>query len=581
MRLWQKYTLALAVVALVPLAVTTWRIVDHDVAELGQAARANHLATADVALTTLRALLDQASAEARTVGAAFALEGAPPEERERSAQAQLLGARALDNFTLYTPDGELVLSYGAPRAAAAAKATPPPSLGLDARKIAETERRLLGGVERRADGAPVLPLIVPIRRADGTLYAFLWTALDLTGLSARVAELSARRYDRRTDLVRVVDDQLRVIAAADPAALWTPLAGRGPLAGVNDSAPLKHDAALVVESVRDGGEALIGALVPLPELAWGVLVEEPRDQAYAAVARTVETALLFGGLFALFAIGLGVWAARALAAPVVAVSKAAQQVAGGDFAVRVAVRGSDEVGQMAGAFNGMARDLGDYRARLIEETRVRGNLSRFLSPDVVEQVVAGEGELKLGGERREITVMFADVVKFTDMVERHPPEFVVGLLNELFTIITEIVFKHGGIIDKFIGDCAMAIWGAPKAHDDDPQRAVRAAEEILRWLEVGNAKWRRELGHDLELAIGIHTGTAVVGNLGSDKRMEYTAIGDVVNAAARLERLAQPGQILMTAQTMTHVSGEFDAQSLGDVDLAGGRHKSEIFVLED
>lgn len=327
--------------------------------------------------------------------------------------------------------------------------------------------------------------------------------------------------------------------------------------------------------------AIIGAVVPLPELGWGVIVEEYAAEAYAAVARSARTALVVGLFFAALAVLVGIWAARRFAAPVVAVSRAAERVAGGDFEARVDVPGSDEVGRMAGAFNDMARDLGDYRDRLVEETRVRGNLSRFLSPDVVESVVVGAEELRLGGERREITVMFADVVAFTELIEERSPEFVVGILNELFTIITEIVFKHGGIIDKFIGDCAMAIWGAPRKHDDDPQRAVRAAEEILRWLEVGNAKWRNELGRDVQLAIGIHTGAAVVGNIGSEKRMEYTAIGDVVNVAARLERLARPGQILVTKNTMSHVSGEFDATSLGNIDIVGRNRTSEIFLVEE
>lgn len=581
MRLWHKYTLALVAIALIPLGITTWQIVSRNVDEIGLSVRNYHIATAELAASEIRGLVEQATAEARTVGASFALDTASPEARERTAQANLIGAHTLDNYTLYAPEGDLVLSFGAEREDGVAQSPPPASLDGDTRKIALDSGRILSAVVRRGDGAPVLPLVLPVKKADGELYAYGWTTIDLSGLSGVVSDLSARRFDGASELVRVVDSSLQVIAADSAEQLWQDLAGQGPLAGVSSGTVLRNPIAHTGDYTRPDGVEVISAVVPLTELGWGVIVEEYRDEAYAPVARAWRTALVFGSAFALLAILVGFLAARRLAAPVVAVSEAAQKVAGGDFAVRIPITSRDEVGRMGGAFNDMARDLADYRDKLIEETRVRGNLSRFLSSDVVDQIVAGEGEMKLGGERREITVMFADVVGFTDLVEQHPPEFVVGLLNELFTIITEIVFKHGGIIDKFIGDCAMAIWGAPRVHDDDARRAVRAAEEILRWLEVGNAKWKKELGREVELAIGIHTGTAVVGNIGSEKRMEYTAIGDVVNVAARLERLARPGQILVTESTMTSVSGEFDGQSLGNLDIIGRNRTSEVFLLED
>jgi len=580
MRLWQKYALALAAVAIIPLGVTAWQIARHDAGELSRSVREYQLATAEVALGAIRGLVDRGVSEARTVGAALAQPGTSSEARERAAEAHLIGAEVLDNLTLYRPSGELVFSMRAPRAGEAGT-PPPPTLGEDARRIAEDAGRVIGAVLAREDGVPVAPVILPVRDPEGAIYAFAWSAISLAELAAVVADLSARRFGGATELVRIVDERLRVIAAADPEAMWQSLAGVGPLEGVTTGATLRRDVAHTTTYRNPEGKELIAAVVPLPELGWGVVVEEYEEVAFAGVARLWRMAILLGSGFAVVALLLGVFAARRMAAPVVAISDAAQKVAGGDFSVRVGVAGRDEIGDMARAFNGMASDLGDYRDKLIEETRVRGNLSRFLSPDVVESVVVGSEELRLGGERREITVMFADVVAFSELVEERPPEYVVALLNELFTIITEIVFKHGGIIDKFIGDCAMAIWGAPREHGDSAMRAVRAAEEILRWLEVGNAKWRKELGRDIELAIGIHTGTAVVGNIGSEKRMEYTAIGEAVNVAARLERLARPGQILVTKSTMTHVSDEFDGVSLGDVGIIGRSRTSEIFVLED
>jgi class 3 adenylate cyclase len=175
--------------------------------------------------------------------------------------------------------------------------------------------------------------------------------------------------------------------------------------------------------------------------------------------------------------------------------------------------------------------------------------------------------------------MFADVVAFTPLTEQHEPERVVAILNELFTFMTEIIFKHGGIIDKFIGDCVMAVFGAPTSRDDDALRAARAAEEMMRWLEVGNARWKKELGFELQMGIGINTGEAVVGNIGSNKRMEYTVIGDTVNVAARLEALARPGQILLTEVMAEAIEDEFDTASLGEHQLVGKQEPIEIFAL--
>ncbi len=574
MRLWQKYAVALLFVALVPLAVTTWQIVTGNVNEVEGQIRDTYLATADAVKEAVASRLARAESEVRAAGRVLADRALGVEARVSLLQQILMDGGGSVAVAIYAKDGKRIL----PPPQAGEVHGHPVALGVDTRKISELEGRLVMEAIEGEGGAPLVPIVQPIRR-DDELYAFARAAVDMSDLCAVVSEQSKRRFGKAADYVWIVDAKLRVIASHDRDRLWEDASGHGLLAGI-DQARLRKDVAQLVHYEGSQG-AMVGELVPLPDLEWGVIVEDTRDHAYAAVDRIWRTTALFGGLFAILALVLGLVAARRMAAPVVAVSRAAQKVAGGDFAVRVAVGSKDEVGELAGAFNEMAEDLGDYRDKLVEETRVRGNLSRFLSPEVVEDIVAGGDQLKLGGERKQITVMFADVVSFTSLVDEHEPEFVVGILNELFTIITEIVFKHGGIIDKFIGDCAMAIWGAPQVHEDDPRRAVRAAEEILRWLEVGNGKWRKQLGRDVEIAIGIHTGEAVVGNVGSEKRMEYTAIGDVVNVAARLERLARPGQILITKDTMSHISGEFEGMSLGGLDIVGSNRTSEIFVVEE
>jgi adenylate cyclase len=187
--------------------------------------------------------------------------------------------------------------------------------------------------------------------------------------------------------------------------------------------------------------------------------------------------------------------------------------------------------------------------------------------------------VSLGGERREITVMFADVVGFTPLAERQRAQDVVTMLNELFTILTEIVFRHGGTVDKFVGDCVMAMWGAPQPQADHAARAVAAAEDMQAWLEAGNESWRERFGFEIELAIGINSGEAVVGNFGSEKRMDYTAIGDTVNVAARLESIARPGQILVTAATRNAVGDRATFVALGARGVIGRSQQLELFEV--
>ena len=151
----------------------------------------------------------------------------------------------------------------------------------------------------------------------------------------------------------------------------------------------------------------------------------------------------------------------------------------------------------------------------------------------------------------------------------------------MFTFLTGIVFNHGGMVDKFIGDCVMAVFGAPEPRDDDAERAALAALEMIEWLETGNAKWADEFGRELQLGIGISTGTAIVGNLGSEKRMEYTAIGDTVNIAARLEMLAKPGQILISEATREELGEDFDVVDLGARDITGRKEQVRIFELRE
>lgn len=203
--------------------------------------------------------------------------------------------------------------------------------------------------------------------------------------------------------------------------------------------------------------------------------------------------------------------------------------------------------------------------------------SRFVNPHVVQELVA-HGGLSRAGESRQITILFSDIRGFTTLSEKRTPQQVVELLNRYFTLQVEVVFRHGGSLDKFIGDCIMAFWGAPL---DDPDHARHAVEAALEMGEVLQ-RFKHELGEadaDFDVGIGIHSGPAVVGLIGSEQRREYTAIGDTVNLGSRIEGLTKGvSRILVSRETMEACGDAFEFKSFGSFKVKGREQEVELFA---
>jgi adenylate cyclase len=187
--------------------------------------------------------------------------------------------------------------------------------------------------------------------------------------------------------------------------------------------------------------------------------------------------------------------------------------------------------------------------QLAREEVARANYSRFMPEYVVQQILENPESFKLGGTNQTVTALFADIRGFTTLSEHAPPDKVVRLLNSYFTEMSDIIFAHGGTLDKYIGDGLMALFGAPTASPDDACNAVSAAVEMQRQMEVINDLLKAEGLSEISIGIGMNTGVATVGYIGSERRSEYTAIGDSINLAARLEQNAQGGQILLSEAT--------------------------------
>ncbi len=187
--------------------------------------------------------------------------------------------------------------------------------------------------------------------------------------------------------------------------------------------------------------------------------------------------------------------------------------------------------------------------RLAREEVARANYSRFLPEVVVKQMLENPDSFKLGGVSQTITILFADIRGFTRISEHAPPEKIVSLLNRYFSAMTEIIFAHGGTLDKYLGDGLMALFGAPTATPDDASNALNAAVAMQRRMLGINRELHDEGFPEIGVGMGLHTGEVIVGYIGSDRRSEYTAIGDTVNTSSRLESNALGGEILLSDAT--------------------------------
>jgi adenylate cyclase len=206
-----------------------------------------------------------------------------------------------------------------------------------------------------------------------------------------------------------------------------------------------------------------------------------------------------------------------------------------------------------------------------EKREVRRLFGRYVSNDVIEALSSDPALAGLGGQRREMTVLFSDIRGFTSASERRPPEDVVAQLNDYFSAMVEVLFRHRGTLDKFVGDMVMGLFGAPLDDSDHADHAVAAAIDMLRVLDDLNARWRADGRPPVEIGIGISSGEMIAGNIGSVAIMSYTVIGDAVNLGARLESLNKERgtRILISEATRIRLTRPVATRPVGEIVVKG------------
>ncbi|MDE3054277.1 MAG: FHA domain-containing protein [Gemmatimonadota bacterium] len=234
------------------------------------------------------------------------------------------------------------------------------------------------------------------------------------------------------------------------------------------------------------------------------------------------------------------------------------------------------------AFAGIAAvaiENSQFAERIRRETLARSNFERYFTPQLAQRIATSAGASRLGGDKRKVAVLFSDIRGFTPLSETMNPDAMARLLSEYFTEMVDCVFRHEGTLDKFIGDAVMAQWGAPIGDPLDPDKAVRAAMDMMRELDKLNARWKAEERPTLEIGIGLNFGDAFAGNIGSEKRLEFTVIGDTVNTASRLCGAAGPREILITESMRQALSDKPPLEERPPLELKGKSQPVPVFRI--
>jgi class 3 adenylate cyclase len=301
----------------------------------------------------------------------------------------------------------------------------------------------------------------------------------------------------------------------------------------------------------------------------------PLDQkvlsiTYQGILLAVLT-LIIGG-------GLTVMLARQITQPLSELAAVASEMAAGNLSRRVAPRSGDEVGRLAQAFNEMATGLQ-------EREWLRDMFGRFVSQEVADAIRTGQ--VNLEGENRHISVLFCDIRQFTDLSEQRSPEEVVSLLNDFLPVVVQSAQKHGGTVNKFGGDSTLIIYGAPRTVEASAYRAVLTALDIRAGVLKLNEKLSHSLEAPLRVGVGINTGVALAGAVGTLERQEYTVIGNTVNLAARIDGLNKqfPDKDILISEWTYEALGEhraeFELVSLGVVPIRGKNKPVEIWFVKE
>jgi len=409
------------------------------------------------------------------------------------------------------------------------------------------------------------------------------------------------RSDMETAAHAAVESFARSILRSDTEAILAVDAQGRTAMRAGPAEPASNEAAVLAvlaasgkrgfDTIRIGGRDRVAAYFPFRPFGWLVLVTEDKGAFYGDVESILRTSLEFLAAVCLVAVLLLLALARFLTKPLERVSAAMLRIIGSnDLSERVPVEYKDEIGQLSHTFNVMLGELGkayeqikryafDAVVAQKKERKIRSIFEIYVPKEVINQVFTNP-EGMLVGDNRVLSVLFSDIRSFTSISENMKPDDLVASLNRYFSTMVDVIMGRGGVVDKYIGDAIMAFWGAPNKRDDDALQSVQAALEMADALKVFNESQKTQGKPDFRIGVGINYGVVTVGNIGCDKKMNYTVIGDMVNLASRLESLTkkyhQP--IVISESVHYKVKDKFPCRHIDTVAVKGKKQGVKIYT---
>jgi adenylate cyclase len=406
----------------------------------------------------------------------------------------------------------------------------------------------------------VLFISVPIRSTGGDVVGAIGTRYDL---QTRLADLIGTSRFNQSGYAVIADGDGHVVAHPDSTRLEQDISGYPAVA----QARATGGSGSVVAPNAGGVDRLfvfrpLANPSTLPAPPWVLLTEIDAAEMMAPVRHLRDELFLGVLLLLLVSLVIAHQLSRSVHRPLHQLGEFAQQIGAGDLTGQVAVSGRDVAGQLGEALNAMA-------AGLRERDQVKEVFGRYIATQVTDQILSGQ--INLGGEARVVTILFSDIRNFTGMSEQMTPQQVVAFLNDYFSEMVDAVFDHGGVLDKFMGDGLLAVFGSLGNDPDHPRSAVRAALRMKALLGKINGMRSIEGLPPIQIGVGIHTAEVIVGNIGSRRRLEYTVVGDGVNTSSRLQGLNKEyGTTILISQTTYEAIGdEFECRRMPEAQLRG------------
>jgi len=421
-----------------------------------------------------------------------------------------------------------------------------------------------GPVQYRRDSEPYMTIAVAGNRAaNGVAIAeinlkLIWDVISQIKIG-------------RTGVAFVVDDSGRLIAHPDISLVLRGGAGSTDFQRIKSVLTRAKGAA--VRTTGHDGDSVVAAAMAIPGVGWTVIAELPASEAFSAIRAALLRSLALILVGTLLAIVLAYWLANRMSGPIMELEQGVERIGAGQFDHRITISSGDELERLANRFNQMAREL---VVSMEKSTRIN-RLKQFLAPQVAELVEQSD-ERMLDGQRRDVVVLFGDLRNFTPFCAQNEPDVIMAVLGEYYAALGAVIGRHEATLIGFRGDGVMILLNAPVPHRNPALRGIRLAIDMQAAVQSCIAQWRAA-GHDIGFGVGIAMGPAIVGTVGYEGRIDYTANGNVVNLASRLCGAAIDRQILIDPALAERVKDHVLLESLGSRLMKGFERPLPIFEV--